>query len=352
MNSRERVLTAIGHREPDRLPITFDAEKEVIATLKEHFGVTTNDEVWDCLNVDTRLVGVDHHYHHIREEGGTTYDFWGIGCTEQAYSGGSYMEYSSFPLAGLETIADIEAYDWPTPDEMSFESLRESRERNPDRAIIAHITHGGYFKATHMRGLQEFMFDLGLDPELAAATIRKITGYLFPAVERLCGEAGDAFDIYYLADDFCSSDGPLLSPAVFREYIKPYLKRIADIVHAHDKKFLLHVCGAVRTLIPELIDAGVDLLEPVQTSAAGMEVEGLKRDFGEGITFYGSIDLIRVLSRGTTEDVRNEVRKNFRVLGRGGGFIVGPGHTYIQPDTPLENILAMYQTAFRECGYA
>ncbi len=351
MTSRERVLTAAAHREPDRLPITFDAEKEVIAKLMERFGVCTRDEVWDALHADTRLVGADHHFCHIREENGIRYDFWGIGEKEQAYTGGTYWEYCHHPLAGLGTVGDIEAYDWPTPDELTFDTLRETRANNPDKAIIAHITHGGYFKATHLRGMEQFMMDLGEDPELAEAIVGRVTDYLFPALDRMCREAGDAFDIFYMADDFCSADGPLISPTMFRRFIKPYLARLAEIAHGHGKLFLLHVCGAVRPLLPDLIEAGVDMLEPIQTSAAGMDVEGLQRDFGDRIAFYGSIDLIRVLNRGTPEDVRQEARKNFRILGQGGGFIIGPGHTYIQPDAPLENILALYETAYNECRY-
>ena len=351
MTSRERVLAAVAHREPDRLPITFDAEPAVIRALPAHFGVSTRDAVWDALHADTRLAGVDHHHRHIREAGAVRYDLWGIGSTPQACAGGTYSAVTHHPLAGMETVAAIEAYDWPTADEFSFETLRACRAANPDKAVIAHITHGAYFKATHLRGMETFMLDLGLRPELAHAVMRRVQGYLLPGVERLCREAGDAFDIFYLADDYCSADGPLFSPAIFRAEIRPYLAAIAATCHAHGKTFLLHVCGAVRRLLPGILDAGVDILEPIQTSAAGMAVEGLKRDFGSRLTFYGSIDLIRVLSRGTPEEVRQEVRKNFRVLGRGGGFIVGPGHTYIQPDCPLANILAMYETAYRECRY-
>ena len=351
MNSRERVLKAIAHQPPDRLPITFDAEKEVIAVLMRHFGVNTRDAVWDALHVDTRLAGADHHYHHICKEGLLHYDFWGIGSKEQAYSGGSYWEYAVYPLSRAESVAEIENYDWPAPDELSFETIRAVKAEHPDKAIIAYLAHAGYFTASHLRGLEKLLEDMALQPELAAALIRKVTDYLFPAIERLCREAGDSFDIFYIADDFCTARGPLISPAMFRQYIKPYLARIAEIVHAHGKKFLLHTCGSVRTLLPEIIEAGVDLLEPIQTSAAGMAVEGLKRDFGARLAFYGSIDLINVLSQGTPEDVRREVLKNFRVLGEGGGFIVGPGHTYIQPDVPLQNILAMYESAYRECAY-
>lgn len=352
MNGRGRVLTAIAHRTPDRVPITFDAEKEVIAALQRHFGVDTRDGVWDSLHVDTRLVGADHHDPRIRTEGEISYDFWGIGSKEQAYSGGTYSEYCVFPLAGTETVAEIEAYDWPTPDELSFETLRAVRAAYPDKAIIAHITHAPYFKATHLRGMEAFMADLALQPELAQTILDRILGYLIPTLERLCREAGETFDIFYIADDFCTALGPLVSPTMFRQFIHPYLKQLADIVHRHDKKFLLHTCGAVRPLLPDILDAGVDILEPIQTSAAGMAVEGLKRDFGERLTFYGSIDLIAVLSRGTPAEVRAEVLKNVRTLGANGGFIVGPGHTYIQPDVPLANILAMYETAYRECVYA
>ncbi len=350
MNSRERVLAAIEHRTPDRLPITFDAEKEVIELLMRHFKVSTRDQVWDALHADTRLVGADHNHPRIRKEGEVSYDFWGIGAKPQVYSGGTYNEYCHHPLAAMTSVSEIENYDWPTPSELSFESIRKTKAANPDKAIIAHISHAGYFKATHMRGMEAFMMDLGADPEIATAIIRKVNDYMFPAIERLCREAGDAFDIYYIADDFCTTSGPLMSPGMFREYIQPYLRRYAEIVHKYGKKLLLHTCGSTRALLPDIIEAGVDLMEPLQTSANGMAVEGLKRDFGDRMTFYGGIDLISVLSSGTPEQVRAEVLKNFRVLGRNGGYIVGPGHTYIQPDCPLKNILAMYETAYKECA--
>jgi len=353
MTSRERVLTAVEHREGDRVPITFDCEKEVLAVLKEHFKVPDAEGVWRSLHVDTRLVSADHSHPNIgTRPGGISTNFWGVGSKDVEYSFGTMYDIVYHPLAGMTTVEEINAYAWPTADELSFETLRAARKLNPDKAIIAYIGHGGYFTGTELKGMEEFLMDLGSNPALAHRVIDHIMDYTRPAVERLCREAGDAFDIYYIADDFCTALGPLVSPPMFREFIKPYLKTLADICHRSGKKFLLHTCGSVRTFLPEIIDAGVDILEPIQTSAAGMEAEGLKRDFGKDITFYGSIDLINVLSKGSPEDVRSEVLKNFRILGKGGGFIVGPGHTYIQPDTPLENILTMYETAYGECLYA
>ena len=225
--------------------------------------------------------------------------------------------------------------------------------RNDDKSLA--FTDEGLGQAEQIvsrhRLIERFLTDVALRPEFAAHIMGRINDYIFPALERLCVEAGDDFDIFYVADDFCTSTGPLVSPDFFRAHIKPYLKAMADICHAHGKHMLLHTCGSVRALLADIVDAGVDILEPVQTSAAGMGVRGLKRDFGDDITFYGSIDLVTVLAKGSPEDVRREVLKNFRVLGRGGGFILGPGHTYIQPDAPLENILMMYETAFRRCIY-
>ncbi|HTL53268.1 MAG TPA: uroporphyrinogen decarboxylase family protein [Planctomycetota bacterium] len=352
MTGRERVLTALAHREPDRVPITFDAEAEVKVLLKNHFHVTTDDELWRALHVDTRLVGATHHHPNQGDQpDGTHRSFWGYGSKQIRDAHGVRSDIVYFPLGKMTTAAELDQHPWPAADELTFEKIRESRQNNPDAAIIAHITHGGYFNGTFLRGMEQFCLDLAGEPAFARKVIGKITDYLFPAVERLCKEAGDSFDIFYMADDFCTARGPLVSPACFRKFIKPYLATIAGIVHGHDKKFLLHVCGSVRTFLPELIDAGVDLLEPIQTSAEGMAVEGLKRDFGAKMAFYGSIDLIQVLARGTPAQVRAEVLKNFRVLGPQGGFILGPGHTYIQPDTPLENILSMYKTGYEECRY-
>jgi uroporphyrinogen decarboxylase len=127
--------------------------------------------------------------------------------------------------------------------------------------------------------------------------------------------------------------------------VVPYLAKAVEKAHAHDKKFLLHVCGAVRPLLPMIIDCGVDMLEPIQVRAEGMEPAALKRDFGRHLTFYGGLDLQQVLCKGTPNTVADETRRLIDILGDGGGYVFGPGHTYIQPDAPLENILAMYETA-------
>lgn len=353
MNSRERVLTAIEHREPDRVPLTVDMEKEVQQMLIEHFSISSRKELWDVLHIDTWLVGADVEDPEPDAEypPDENKSVWGYRTRTVQYGEGSYEEQVHFPLAGEITKEDIDTYPIPDFKKVSFDPVRKAREDHPDRAIIAHITHGAYFNGTFLRGLEQFLIDMFMDYELAERLVGKANEFIIPAVERLANEAADAFDIFYIADDYCDASRPLFPPDIFRKLVKPYLADIADIIHGAGKKFLLHICGAVREIMPDIIDAGVDLLEPIQTSAAGMEVEGLKQDFGNDMAFYGSVDLVNVLNKGTVEDVQNEVRKNMRVLGKGGGLILGPGHTYIQVDAPAENIIAMYETAYDEGGY-
>jgi uroporphyrinogen decarboxylase len=138
----------------------------------------------------------------------------------------------------------------------------------------------------------------------------------------------------------------LFSPDDFQEFVVPYLSKFVEVTHKYNKKFLLHVCGAVRPLLPMIIDAGVDMLEPIQIRAAGMEPAGLKRDFGKDICFYGGVDLQQILCKGSPEQVADEVKRLIDILGENGGYVLGPGHTYIQIDSPIDNIISMYETAF------
>ncbi len=349
MTSRERVLTAVNHRLPDRVPITFDAEPPVKAALSRHFGTATKDELWDALHVDTWFVSPSRKV-DLRKKlsDSLSEDMWGIHWRTVSYGEGTYTDPVHSPLRGDLSIADIERHPWPTRDVNDFSVVREKSAAQPDRAIVGTCGLGVFFVASFVRGMDDLLMDLIAEPDRARAVIEKIHPWVLHQVKELMRAAGDVLDVFYIADDFCMQQAPMMPPAVFETFFLPYIREIADLVHEHDCKFLFHCCGAVRPLLPMLIDAGIDILEPIQTRAAGMEVEGLKRDFGDRLAFYGSIDLQDVLCKGRPDTVRDEVRKNMRVLGDGGGFIVGPGHTYIQPDAPLENILAMYETAYTE----
>jgi uroporphyrinogen decarboxylase len=348
MTSKERVMLAVNHREADRVPITFDAEPGVFQKLYKHFGVTTREQLWDALHVDTWLLGPDGKKDRRSKDlgNGISEDIWGVQWKTASYGDGSYTDVIHNPLRGDITIEKIKKHPWPAYDLSDFSTMRSKCAAQAHRALIGHATLGPYFQASFMRGMDDLLMDMMVEPDRAKFLLDKVHSYIRHQVQELMRSAGDLLDIYYIADDFCMQTAPMMPPMVFEQFFVPYIREIADIVHEHDCKFLFHCCGSVRPLLPMMIKAGVDMLEPIQTRATGMEVEGLKRDFGQDLCFYGSVDLQEVLSKGTAETVRQEVIKNMKALGVGGGFIIGPGHTYIQMDAPLENILTMYETAY------
>lgn len=336
--SKERVLAAIGHATTDRVAITFDAQPEVYDALHARLGTESKEDLFDHLHVDTWFVGGTSKPRPDQSS------IWGFSSREVKYEGGSYWELESSPLAGKDNVADIDAHPWPDADAMDFSEVPAAIEAHKDRAIIGSFGWGAFFRATYVRGMEHLLLDLGLRPKYAAHLINTIAERSLVFLDKLLDTAGDDLDIVYMADDYCSQDAPMFSPQTFRDVMQPYLRQACDKVHARGKKFLLHCCGAVRPLLPMIIDAGVDMLEPIQIRAQGMEPVALKRDFGKDLCFYGGLDLQEVLP-GPRQGVADETRRLIDILGAGGGYVFGPGHTYIQVDAPLDNILTMYETA-------
>ena len=346
MNSKERVLAAIMHNEADRIPITFDAEREVYAALYDHLGSATKEELFDKLHVDTWMILPGNFaFSDVEKDRSEKTALWGYRTRVSKYSGGTYDEVCFNPLVGKNEISDIDAHTWPSPDVLDFSHFSEEASVHSDRAVIGTFTWGAYFIASFVRGLEDLMMDFALRPDYVRHLLETIREICSQVLRRMLEDHGEKIDIVYMADDYCSQLAPLFSPAHFKEFVVPYLTEFVDIAHKHNKKFLLHCCGAVRPLLPMIIDAGVDMLEPIQTRAAGMDPGQLKKEFGRDLCFYGGVDLQEILCKGTPQQVADEVKRLIDILGEGGGYIVGPGHTYIQVDAPIENIVTMYETA-------
>lgn len=345
--SKERVLAAANHSVSDRVPVTFDAEKEVYDLLKRHLQVESKEELFDRLGVDTWMILPGNFIYPVFEDDkAVKTSIWGYQTRTTEYSGGTYDEISLSPLAGKYDICDIDAYPWPSPDVLDFSHFSAEAKAHENRAIIGVFAWGAYHIATFVRGMEDLMMDFAFRKDYAEHLIRTISDRTLAMLDRMLESYGEGIDIVYMADDYCSQMGPLFSPETFRQLVMPYLMKVVENVHAYNKKFLLHVCGAVRPLLPMIVEAGVDMLEPIQTSAKGMDPLGLKRDFGKHLCFYGGVDLQNTLCKGTPGQVADEVRRLIDVLGVGGGYVLGPGHTYIQIDAPVENILAMYDTVY------
>jgi uroporphyrinogen decarboxylase len=352
MTPKQRVLDAINHKRTDRVPLDLWVTKEVMSKLCAHFQTDEADTVMKELGADIRLVEPQYVGPPLEESpAGMTKDIWGVTRRRVEYSDGSYLETEDYPLDGDISITDIEGYTWPDPDHYDYSVIPRSCEKYGDYAILNvgnRLNRTSVLKAAmYLRGMQQLMMDMALNPPLVEALLEKISDYYLAHNERIFKAGEGLIDIFMMGDDFGTQKGLLISAEMFRRYFAPKLKEFAAQAKSYGMKVMLHSCGSVRELIPDIIEIGVDILNPVQTNAKNMIPEELKAEFGDRICFHGGLDIQHTLPFGTPEDVENEVKDRIRVLGENGGYILASTHN-IQTDTPVENILTMYETAQNE----
>jgi uroporphyrinogen decarboxylase len=378
MTSRDRVRAALAHREPDRVPFDLGGSRvtgihvRAYARLRGALGLPAGEsrvgditqqlaevepDVLDALGCDVRGVsprGASTYRRELREDGEhrTFVDEWGVG-RRMPLAGGLYYDAFAPPLGGDIDEAAVDAD--PVPDAadparfagMAEEARRYARDER--RAVHAGSICGGLTEGLFkLRGFEDGYMDLASNPALARRIMDRILEVKLAYWERLLPQLDGVVDVVGEADDLGGQDRTLFSPATYRALVKPLHRALFGYLHAHtDAKVLFHTCGAVRDLIPDLIEIGVDAINPVQVSAAGMDTAELKREFGRELVFWGGgVDTQRVLGAGTPDEVRAEVWRRVRDLAPGGGFVFAAVHN-IQPNVPPENILAMRE-ALRE----
>ncbi len=351
MNSKQRVLAAINHVEPDRVPVDLWALSPVTDGLRAHFDVDNpstgsghrDEAVWQALGIDLRSVWPAYIGPPLPTfDDGSWLDWWGL----RKQMIGPFDEVVEPPLADARTVANVEAHPWPDPDWFDYDGLRTTCEALSEYALV--IRDLGPHATCVLRasmflcGMEKFMMALALNPDLAQAIIARVEQFYLEFNQRILEAVGDLTDIYFIADDVGVQDGLMISPRMFRRVVKPSLTRFIAQAKEYGQRVMYHTCGAVRQLIPDFIEMGVDILNPIQLSAKGMEPAALKRDFGDALCFHGAMDIQTVLSQGTPDQVRGEAKRLCQVLGQGGGFILAPTNN-VMPETPLENILALYE---------
>lgn len=349
MTSKERVLKAVRHVEPDRVPVDMWALPPITDRLRERLGVADDEAVWQKLGIDLRSVWPAYVGPPLQVfDDGSYVDWWGL----RKRRVGPFEEVVVSPLARAESIADIDAYPWPDPDWFDYQGMRPVCEALSEYALV--IRDPGpnatcvLRVAMFLRGMEQFMMDLAVNPALAQAIVAQVEQFYLELNRRILDAVGDLTDFYFLADDVGVQDGLMISPAMFRKFVRPSLTRFIEQAHQHNQRVIYHTCGAVRRLIPDFIEMGVDVLNPIQTSARDMDPASLKRDFGAALCFHGGLDIQTVLSRGTPDMVHAEVERLIDVLGTGGGFILAPTNN-IMPETPLANVFALYKAANAMC---
>jgi len=347
MTSRERVSAALAHQQPDRVPVNYYATGELEEKIRRRLGVTTHDELLDRLGVDLRYVRPPYTGRKLqRWPDGRFEDMWGTLYRPVSYATGVYDEADVMPYADLESVEQVWAVAGPDPDDFDYSVVPEFCKRFADRALVA--GNAGFPDmingAGRMRGVERVVLDIGLEDPAGLALMERRARFFLAHAERILEAGRGRFDILALGDDYGTQRGLLMSPASWRKLFKPWLRKFVDLGHAYGCKTMLHCCGSSRAIFDDFIEIGLDCLDTVQPKAADMDPGELKAAYGDRMSYCGTLSVQHTLPHGTREDVVAEVRHRILVVGRDGGLILAPAHA-MQPDTPVENALAVYETA-------
>ena len=343
MNSRERILAAFDHKPVDRVPTDIWAVPEVRAKLTEHFG----GDYLAPLHIDSMAsVGPEYIGPALPEVGpGETIDHWHVRRKTIGYGTGEYAEISVHPMAGAETLDDLESAHWLQADFYDCSTMAEkARKLREHQAVqcgyMAPFTHYLY-----LRGLENALTDPLLKPDFAKHLLARLCDFMYDHHRRMFESADGLIDVGQVTDDYGMQTGPMISLDVFREFYRPHLQRFIDLAHEFGIRVFHHDDGAIRDFIPDFVEMGMDILNPIQWRCPGMDPAELKRDFGERLCFHGGVDNQQTLPFGTPDDVRAEVRHLIDELASDQtGYVLAPCHN-IQAVTPIDNILAMYDEA-------
>ena len=381
MTSRERLLTALRHKEPDRVPFDLGSTQvtgiSVVAyrNLRQRLGMSPlesqlldtvqqaalpDEDLMDRLKVDTRGIFplTSNNWNVVPKDGGeywTYHDEWGLDHRMPKADGHYFSLYHSPLDAPSITVADVERHPWPNAaDPRRWAGLRRQAEAFRARGypvVMKGMCAGIFEMACRLRGMETFLMDLATGESSAEALLRKVAELKAEFWTAALADLGDVVDVVAEADDYGTQSSMLIRPEMYRRTLKPLQAELFRAIRTKltNGFIFFHSCGNVRELIPDFIEIGVDILNPVHITATGMEPSALKRDFGKDISFWGGgVETQSILPRGTPAQVREDVKRNLAALAPGGGYVFNTVHN-IQSDVPPENIIAMWE-ALQEFG--
>ena len=356
MNSKERFLAACEHRRPDRAPIDYSAHAEADRRLREHLGIKTEEELLDALGCDFYyLPGRD-----ISQNEGCKQFFigrpldetqaervcpLGIRWRRGAYNSKFFVDEAiAGPFENGATAKDILAHPWPKPDDFDFSALQDVCETHAERVTIGGLWTGILGDSYRMYGFQRFLTDMAINPEVVHTLVDRMTEMYLELNEAIFSTLRGKLDVWFFGNDFGHQNGLIFSAGMWADYFAQNIKQLCDHAHGYGLRVMMHTCGAVSKLIPLFIEAGVDILDPIQVSAVDMQPKTLKESFGRKLVFHGGIDTQHVLPAASPVDCQEHAREIIDALGHDGGYIFAPSQI-LQPDIPVENIVAVYQVA-------
>lgn len=348
MNSKERVRAAICHEKPDRIPAAFEAVSTVNEKLLKHYGYANMDQLMERYQIDIvpvgpRYIGPELKSRYNEKGELVTRSLWGYESTVHVTDTDVYPITTHFPLAGVKTIDDVKkGYQFPSPDWFDYKSLKEQCEHYRDKALI--FGHEGPFQmVTFLMDMEEFFLLMVDYPDTAQYILDQMVNFELEYYRRCFEAAEGQLDILRPHDDYGTQISLLFSPEMWRDFFAENTKKLTRLAHQYGAFYQQHSCGSVSPIISDLIDCGVDVLEPLQ-KVKGLYPEELKARYDGQITFHGGIDTQSLLPYGTPEEVQKEVRTYMETLGTHGGYILMASQGF-EGDVPLENIEALYSTS-------
>ena len=349
MTPRERVLTAMRHRKPDRVPFFYRDEPEVEHRLLKDLDLKNREALLSYFDIDFRWIGPEYIGPPLQgSDRDVKKDIWGIEYRYTRFNDSDgYWEPVSPPLADFENVKSLSDHQWPRLEWFDFGCIKEKAERYDRYALMTAPgppSPGILMTVQMLMGMEKAWMDMIANPEFYHGVVQRIMDFLIPFTEAVLEAAEGRFDFFRVGDDYGTQKGLALSSDLWLKSIHPYLKALNRIAKKHGAFCYLHSCGSVRELIPGLIEAGVDVLDPVQVKAHRMIPAELKQEFLGRICFSGGVDEQELLRESTPLQVREAVYSLLNDMAFDGGFFIGPTHNF-QVDIPTANIRAMYEAA-------
>ncbi len=347
LSSRERVRLALEHQETDRIPIAMvcsGINSPAYESLENYLQIQRGISVQEYLKPLIDIKGIQPKYVGPQLQSGV--DMWGVRRKPVSYGPASYSEIDFYPLMEADSIDDINKHKWPSVQWFDYSVIPDRINAvQADGEYCLMVANGNVFEASwYMRGFEQIFLDLLLDKELVHAIMGRVTDFYIQHFKEMLSAARGGIDLAFTADDIGDQRGLLMPLEIWEEFIKPYHTKLNKAIHEFGVKVIYHSDGCVTEAVPGLIDMGIDVLQALQFSADEMDPAELKQKYGDRLCFEGGVSVQTTLPFDSPDDVRREVKELITVLGKNGGYILGPSHA-IQAGTPPENIVAMFDTA-------
>jgi len=352
----ERFTAVLNHKNPDRVPVNYLAKTDIDKKLKNFYGLKSEKELLDILGCDFYFLSArdisqnetsvpiyrgPELFHSDSERICPFGIRWHRNVGFSKFGADEAIEG---PLEKAESSRDILKHPWPKAEWFDMEPLIAEYEEYSDKIIIGGFWSGIFGHSYRMHGFSNFLLNMAMKPELIKTLVNRMTDFYLELNARAFSALKGKIDIFFMGNDFGSQGGLLFGTDMWDEFFFDNIKKLADLAHSYGLKVMAHSCGSIVEILGRLIEAGVEIIDPVQTTAVGMEPLQLKNEFGENIVFHGAIDTQQILPSGTPEQVYQHAVETIKVLGKNGGYIFAPCNS-LQGDTSVENIDAMYRAA-------